>query len=114
MGSEEVTTTEKFLQFHEENPHVYEGLSNLAKKALARGYETWGIGGMYEVLRWERHFGTTDPEFKLRNDFRAYYARLLIADGVVPEKFFRLRYSQADGVEKLFEKYGDDWGLEDW
>jgi hypothetical protein len=68
---------------------------------------------MYEILRWEGKIKTTgDTEFKLRNDFRAYYARLLMANGDAPAGFFSLRQSQADGVEMLIEDDWDGWEKE--
>ena len=102
-----MNTEKKFLEFHAANPHVYGALTDLVTVAKTRGYSKWGIGGMYEILRWEGKIKTTgDAEFKLRNDFRAYYARLLMANGDAPAGFFALRQSQADGVEMLIE---DDW-----
>jgi hypothetical protein len=108
-----VTTEEKFLQFHAANPFVYEALRGLVLEALAKGYIRWGIGGMYEILRWRGSLVTVgDEEFKLRNDFRAFYARLLIANGDAPENFFALRTSQADGMTIPEE---DDWSdFYDW
>lgn len=75
----EKTSEAAFRRFHQENPQVYLALVRLARQALARGHHTLGIGQLFEVLRWELMLGTTDPHFKLNNNHRSRYARLIMA-----------------------------------
>jgi hypothetical protein len=111
-----MNTEKKFLDFHEDNPHVYEALRELVVEAQTRGYAKWGIGGMYEILRWRGSVVTSgDPHFKLRNDFRAYYSRLLLLNGDAPVGFFSLRRSQADTPVLLEEELvGDESEWSEW
>jgi hypothetical protein len=74
------TNRSRFLKFHEENPQVYEALHRLALDLVDAGHSKFGISMIYEVLRWQHAMRTTDPRFKLNNDFRAGYARLLMAN----------------------------------
>lgn len=105
-----MTTEEKFLDFHEQNPHVYEALKALVHEARLKGYTRWGIGGMYEILRWRGKIRTYgDKEFKLRNDFRAFYARMLVANGDAPGDFFSFRTSQADDMVLGESEIEDSW-----
>lgn len=75
---EGATIKERFEQFHHENPHVYAVLVNIAREGKRRGIEQWSIAGTFEVARYERKFATTNDKFKLRNDFKPHYARLIM------------------------------------
>lgn len=68
-----------FERFHAANPHVYKELARLARQAVARGRTRVGIGMLWEVLRWYFWLETKgDVEFKLNNNYRSRYARLLM------------------------------------
>lgn len=70
---------EQFKAFHAANPHVYEHLRTLALNARRKDI-TVGIAMLFEVLRWQYLMATSDAssEFKLNNNYRAFYARLLM------------------------------------
>lgn len=78
---EQTSTTgsiqEAFEEFHARNPHVYELLVKLARRAAQAGRTRIGIGMLYEVLRWNYAIHTTGDEFKLNNNFRSRYVRLI-------------------------------------
>lgn len=68
-----------FQKFHAANPAVYAELARLARQAVAKGRRRVGIGMLWEVLRWHFWLETkTDEEFKLNNNHRSRYARLLM------------------------------------
>jgi hypothetical protein len=67
-----------FLDFHAEHPEVYDELVRLARELRARGYERFGIATIYEVARWRSMIRTGPGGFKLNNNYRAYYARLIM------------------------------------
>jgi hypothetical protein len=74
-----LTLEQQFAEFHQANPHVYSALRHLALDAARHGRRL-GIGMLFEVLRWQYAMTTTDEasEFKLNNNYRAFYARLLM------------------------------------
>ena len=89
---ESSTRLEKaFREFHHANPHVYKELVDLACQLKAAGRERYSIYSLFEVLRWHRALETTDENFKLNNNHRPYYARMVM--DTVPElkDFFELR-----------------------
>lgn len=91
------TTAEKFEQFHADNPVVYRTLCALARDWLARtGHRRLGIGQLTERCRWEIAMRTNDPDFKINNTYRAYYARLIMATEPDLSDIFELRTSAAD------------------
>ncbi len=73
--------TAAFWEFHRENPDVYQALLKLARDWRATGRDRWSINGMFEVFRWQRARMVPDSEeFKMNNNFRAYYARILMLE----------------------------------
>ncbi|MGR8921988.1 MAG: hypothetical protein ACU85V_20420 [Gammaproteobacteria bacterium] len=90
LFSNDETIRERFEKFHAENPHVFEALRRRALRAKARGYRP-GIGCLFEVLRWQHGMTTQGDEFKLNNNFRSHYARLLMEREPELEGFFETR-----------------------
>lgn len=91
------TLPERFTQFHESNPLVYATLRRLARQWIARtGRHKLGISALFERSRWEIALATSDPDFKLNNNYRAFYARLLMKQEPDLRDLFELRVSQAD------------------
>ena len=74
----ETTIQQQFENFHNTNPHVYETLVRLTRTAKSKGKEKIGIGMLWEVLRWESFIQTNDSTYKLNNDYRSRYARMIM------------------------------------
>lgn len=67
-----------FAEFHRDNPHVYDALVRLSRQAVGVGRTRVGMKMLFEVLRWEHFIQTTDPDFKLNNNYTSRYARLIM------------------------------------
>ena len=78
----EVGIYARFLKFHSNNPEVYNNLVRLAREFRAgnNSNRKMGIAMLFEVLRWNYYLNVDmgEEEFKLSNDFRAPYARLIM------------------------------------
>lgn len=86
------TLREKFEEFHDNNPEVYQQLVNLALDLKRRGRTKYGIKGLFEVVRWHRAMSTTASDgFKLNNNHTAYYARMIMDNFNELDGFFHLR-----------------------
>lgn len=81
----------RFRRFHEANPEVYEALVRMARRIKASGQSSYSISGIYEVARFDRFISTTGKPFKLSNDFRSRYARLIMETEEDLAGFFALR-----------------------
>lgn len=91
------TIADRFEAFHEANPKVYTVLVRLAREwKRSTGRHELGIKTLYERARWEIALATSDPDFKLNNNYTAYYARLLMAENEDLDGMFDLRSSEAD------------------
>ena len=85
----------KFEEYHKNNPEVYERLVELALGLLNRGHKRYGIAGLFEVLRWESAMETVGDHFKLNNNYRAFYARLIMDNEPRLHGFFETRRQTA-------------------
>ena len=76
-----LTYSRKFDEFHRANSQVFENLERLASRLIERGQKQIGIGYLFEVLRYELFLQSSDPnsDFKLNNNYRSRYSRLLLA-----------------------------------
>ena len=71
---------ERFEQFDRLNPHVYKILISLARQMRqSHPSRRIGIGMLFEVLRWNYLINTTGDDFKLNNNYRSRYARMIEA-----------------------------------
>jgi len=91
----------RFKRFHAANPHVYENLVKLARDFRSKGSNhnrKLGIGMLYEVLRWNYYLNVDmgDEEFRLSNDFRAPFARLIMEQEQDLADAFNIKQSVID------------------
>lgn len=90
---------ERFEQFHDDNPRVYAILVRLAREWVqATGRRTLGIKALWERARWEMAITTRGDEFKLNNNYHAFYARKIMAQEPDLAGIFKLRRSAADAA----------------
>lgn len=92
-----VSIADRFDQFHEQNPEVYRVLVRLAREWIRRtGRRHLGIGALTERARWDIAIATNDPDYKINNNFRAFYARLIELQEPDLRGLFKFRPSEAD------------------
>ena len=87
-----------FAEFHAKYPEVYNQLVVLARQWKAAGHAKLGIATLYERLRWQWHVsGMQDTRgYKLNNNYRALYARKIMADNPDLDGLFSLRERTAN------------------
>lgn len=96
MNSPLNTIEERFARFHEANPWVYEELVMLARRAKRRGLKKIGIDVLFGNLRWRQAIRTTGERgFKMNNDFRSRYPRLIMDQEPDLDGFFEVRSLKA-------------------
>lgn len=90
------TLAERFRKFDQDHPQVYATLLWLAREWRRRtGRTRVGIAALYERARWELAIQTGESP-SLNNDFRAPYARKIMAEHEDLRDLFETRRSQAD------------------
>lgn len=89
--TERLTLEERFWLFHADNLHVYDKLLEIARFVrLNTKKTTWGIAAIFERLRWLSEFETEGDRFKLNNNHKAFYARMLMEEPGLTG-FFKVR-----------------------
>lgn len=69
----------QFEEFHRNNPDVFDEIVDICNELRwRRGFHRCGISLVFERLRWLRAIQTKGDEFKLNNNYRAFYARLVM------------------------------------
>ena len=64
-----------FERFDAKNPQVWQLFVKMAERAIDNGFEHYSAKTIFEVMRWQCDIKTTDFDFKLNNNYTAYYAR---------------------------------------
>lgn len=96
LAGDDRTAAERFADFHRANPGVYEALVRLAREWRYRtGRDRLGIAVLWERLRWELSI-TTDESPRLNNDYKPWYARLIMAQEADLADIFEVRRAAAD------------------
>ena len=83
------TIQSRFMAFHREHPEVYVKLVQMARQSKALGKPV-GIGCLWENLRWN-FWIEKDEEWKMPNDYRSRYARVIMENNSDLEGFFETR-----------------------
>lgn len=89
--SEEVSVKHKWWDWHKKNPHVYELFKKFTFVAINRGHRNLSAWLIVNRIRWETSIETTGCDFKISNDFIAYYARLFMHEHPEYDGFFRIK-----------------------
>lgn len=91
--------TLNFLNFHRNNPKVYNLFKKFTKDAIKKGHKHLSAEMIINRIRWETNVESNE-EYKINNYYKPYYARMFMHTS--PPKysdFFRLRKSYADELD---------------
>jgi hypothetical protein len=71
----------KFITFHKNNLHIFDNLKRAAGKQWEEGWKKSSVWLLLNIERWSPS-GTigNDEEYKISNNYFAFYSRLLIAN----------------------------------
>jgi hypothetical protein len=81
----------RWWRWHKENPHVYQMFERFTFEAIRLGHRQLSAWLIVNRIRWETAVVTRGDDFKVSNDFIAYYARLFMALHPEYDGFFRTK-----------------------
>jgi hypothetical protein len=81
----------QFLRFHEINPHVYDTVVKITAALKERGFRRAGMKMIFERMRWLWAVQTQGDDYKLNNNYTAFYARRVMSEHPELEGFFETR-----------------------
>ena len=92
----------QFMEFHKENPHVYELFKRYTKAAMTTGREHYSAKAIFERIRWHTDIETNESlGFKLNNNHCPYYTRMFAAQFPNQAAFFRTRVLSSEKPEQF-------------
>jgi len=96
--SEYRTLEDRFRAFHKTNPDVYHHLRASALRLKGIGHERASITLLWERLRWLEMLSTRthDDTRKLNNNYKPFYARMLMQRNHELHGFFETRARSVD------------------
>ena len=86
----------KWWEWHKQNPHVYELFEKFTLDAISKGHDRLSAWLIVNRIRWETAVETRGDDFKISNDFIAYYARLFMHNHPRYEGFFKTKQLRRD------------------
>lgn len=72
------TLKEKWWKWHKQNPHVYKLFERFTLQAIHKGHKRLSPWLIVNRIRWETTIETTGGDFKISNDYIAFYSRLFM------------------------------------
>lgn len=79
-------------QFNDEHPEVWDFFDKFTRNRIEKGFKNYSVNSIFERIRWESDLGADGKsEFKIGNNFRAFYAREWMDENPEYKGFFRIR-----------------------
>ena len=82
---------EKWLTWHRENPHVYDLFKRFTFEAIECGHKRLSAWLIVNRIRWETMIVTKGNDFKISNDFIAFYSRWFMIENPEHKGFFKIK-----------------------
>lgn len=94
---------DQFLLFHVSNPEVLGVLEGIALELFDQGWSKGSINLIFERVRWLYAIQTRGDKYKLNNNHRAFYARLIMMVNPKLDCFFSIRrqHSEQDVFQNI-------------
>lgn len=96
MVKSRLSPEERFVAFDAANPDVFTLFRQFADEAKRAGRTRFSADAIIQRIRWFVNVETTGDEFKINDNFSAYYARKLIAEDASFRGFFELRTTRTE------------------
>ena len=95
----ETPEAKRFKKYHEENPMIYHSFKRYALAAIGRGHKRLSSEFIFNIIRWETKINALNDDFKINNDMKPWYARLILRDYPQYKDFFETRKCKADEAD---------------
>lgn len=103
VGSATVGKWERFVEWHRTNPHVWIHFVRYAFEVIRAGHDRFSSDAVLHRIRWHMYVEVrSKDDFKINNDYSAYYARCFRAIYPRYADLFEVRAAEEDPI--LMEK----------
>lgn len=90
-----LTIQEKFEKYHAQNPDVFQMFLHYAHEARTAGFARYSAWAIMNRIRWHRNINKKSlqkEEFKISNDYIAWYARkAMTTHPIWFKEFFKIK-----------------------
>lgn len=94
---------EQVTSYHKDNPEVWDFFQEFAFQMINRGYKNYSVNAIFERIRWEKDVGGDgQSQFKIGNNYRAFYARRFMKKYPEHDGFFRTRTQTSEYREATY------------
>jgi hypothetical protein len=87
-------TKKEFEKYSADNPKIYQLFCYFTKQVINAGYHKYSAEAIFNQIRWYTTIETKGDEYKINNDYKAYYSRKYMNEHNID--IFRTRKSVAD------------------
>jgi len=81
----------EWWEWHKENPHVWDLFEKYTFQAIKSGLDSYSHWFVVNRIRWDFEVVTKSGEFKISNNYIAFYARLFHAKHPAYSGFFNIK-----------------------
>jgi hypothetical protein len=91
----------RFLEFHNDNPVVYQLWDRFTREAISKGHKRVGAALIMERIRWETNINLVDSrsdgtKLKVNDHHKAYYSRMWMQNNPEHKGLFSTRTVEGD------------------
>lgn len=90
--------TYNLLEYHYNNPQIYEAFESLTLETIRMGHQNYGAKGIFEIIRWRTPVRANEDGFKISNQYTPLYSRLFELHHPTYKDFFRKKKSKFDDI----------------
>ena len=84
-----------FQEFDQAHPEIWVLFRNATFQVMERGFRNYGAKSILERIRWHTSIEQGSRDFKINNNYAAFYARKFHANYPEFDGFFRTRVQKA-------------------
>jgi len=85
------STLSDFERYDKEHPEIWKLFMDITFRLIRRGKRHYGAKAVFEIIRYHRIVQHNDSEFKVNNNYTAYYARKFMQTFPEWDGFFETR-----------------------
>lgn len=94
---------EQVTTYHKQHPEVWRMFEEFAFQMINRGFKNYSVNAIFERIRWEKDAGGDgENQFKIGNNYRAFYARRFMKKYPLHDGFFRTRKQTSETREATY------------
>jgi len=90
----------KFKTYHKNNPHIYDAFESITLDLIKLGRTQFAVRNILGKMRWDMAI-SGDDEYKINENYSAYYGRLFEEKHPLHEGFFRKKNILPDDFSLL-------------